>query len=197
MARTTVDFHDSMEPFPGLGFTNITVSAHHDPEDKWRYEQTLKMSEDRTVFAMEDMSAFFIKSGKIETVGNIYHAKDRELRPITKDDINDLEQDEFRRVFDMIPDKFDKYRPRYSDELFDFLIGRAEVGPEKRVLELGPGTGQATEPVLRIGCEYHAIELGEHLYRKMIEKYGALPNFNIVNDDFIPHEFGDMKFDMI
>ena len=99
MARTTVDFHDSLEPFPGLGFTNITVSAHHDPEDKWRYEQTLKMSEDRTVYAMEDMSAFFIKSGKIETVGNIYHAKDRELRLITKDDINDLEQDEFRRVF--------------------------------------------------------------------------------------------------
>ena len=85
----------------------------------------------------------------------------------------------------------------YEGELFAFLNDRVGNGPEKRVLEIGPGTGQATEPVLRTGCEYHAIELGEHLCRKMNEKYGRLPNFNIVNDDFITHDFGDMKFDMI
>ena len=197
MARNTVDFFESMEPFPGLGFTNLTVSCHHDPGDEWRYGQTLRMSEDRTVYAMEDMSAFFIKGGKIDTVGKIYRVRDRELRPLTDEDIRELEQDEFRRVFDTIPDQFDQFRPRYSEELFAFLNKRAEIGPGKRVLELGPGTGQATEPVLRTGCEYHAIELGEHLYRKMKEKYGKLPNFSIVNDDFITYDFGDMKFDMI
>ena len=77
----------------GLGFTNITVSCHHNPEDKWRYEQTLKMSEARSVYAMEDMSAFFIKEGKIDVVGKIWHAENRELRPITEDDIHELEQD--------------------------------------------------------------------------------------------------------
>ena len=41
------------------------MSCHHDPEDKWRYEQTLKMSEARTVYAMEDMSVFFIKNGRL------------------------------------------------------------------------------------------------------------------------------------
>lgn len=197
MARNTVDFFESMEPFPGLGFTNITVSCHHDPQDAWRYEQTLKMSETRTVYAMEDMSAFFIKGGRIDVVGNIYRADHRELHPVTDDDISELEQDEFRRVFDTIPDQFDRFRPRYSEELFEFLNKNAGIGPGKRVLEIGPGTGQATEPVLRTGCEYHAIELGEHLYRKMKEKYGMLPNFNIVNDDFITHDFGDLKFDMI
>ena len=197
MARNTVDFFESMEPFPGLGLTNITVSCHHDPADTWRYEQTLKISEDRVVYAMEDMSAFFIKKGKIDIVGNIYRAENRELRRVTEDDIRELEQDEFRRVFDTIPEQFDKFRPRYSEELFSFLNDRAVIGPGKSVLEIGPGTGQATEPVLRTGCEYHAIELGEHLYRKMNEKYGKLPNFNIVNDDFITHDFGDRKFDMI
>ena len=197
MARNTVDFFESMEAFNGLGLTNITISCHHDPEDEWRYGQTLRMSEDRVVYAMEDMSAFFIKGGRIDTVGNIYRVENRELHLLTADDINELEQDEFRRVFDTIPDQFDKFRPRYSEELFAFLNDRAAVGPGKRVLEIGPGTGQATEPVLRTGCEYHAIELGEHLCRKMMEKYGKLPNFNIVNDDFITHDFGDMKFDMI
>ena len=93
MARETVDFLDSMEPINGLGFTNITVSCHHDPEDHWRFEQTLRMSEDRTVYAMEDMSAFFIKGGKIDTVGTIWRAENRELRPLTAEDIIELEHD--------------------------------------------------------------------------------------------------------
>ena len=115
---------------------------------------------------------------------------------------------EFRKIFDTIPEQFDKFRPRYSQELFDSLIDYAKIGPGKKVLEIGPGTGQATEPILNTGCDYNAIELGEHLYAKMKEKYSDRPNFNIVNDDFITHDFSDMlcageksparhKFDLI
>lgn len=93
MARQTVDFFESMEAFAGLGFTNITVSCHHDPNDIWRYEQTLRMSEDRTVYAMEDMSAFFIKEGRIDVVGTIHKVRDRKIRVLTEEDIKDLEQD--------------------------------------------------------------------------------------------------------
>ena len=99
---------------------------------------------------------------------------------------------EFRKIFDTIPEQFDKFRPRYSQELFDSLIAYAKIGPGKKVLEIGPGTGQATEPILNTGCDYNAIELGEHLFAKMKEKYGDRQNFNIVNDDFITHDFSDM-----
>ena len=99
---------------------------------------------------------------------------------------------EFRKIFDTIPEQFDKYRPRYSQELFDSLIDYAKIGPGKKVLELGPGTGQATDPILNTGCDYNAIELGQHLFAKMKEKYGDRPNFHIVNDDFITHDFSDM-----
>ena len=85
MAKNTVDFFESMEPFPGLGFTNMTVTCHHNPEDTWRYEKTLQMSEDRVVYAMEDMSAFFIKDGKIDIVGKIYRVENRELRLLTEE----------------------------------------------------------------------------------------------------------------
>lgn len=44
---------------------------------------------------------------------------------------------EFRKLFDTIPEQFDKYRPRYSAELFADLIGYAEIDPGKSVLELG------------------------------------------------------------
>lgn len=104
---------------------------------------------------------------------------------------------EFRKVFDTIPEQFDKYRPRYSEELFADLISYADIRPGKNVLELGPGTGQATEPILNTGCNYHAIELGEHLADVMKKKYGKCANFDIVNADFIVHDFGSQRFDMI
>ncbi|MCR5322780.1 MAG: hypothetical protein K6E85_05880 [Lachnospiraceae bacterium] len=62
------------------------------------YEQNdddcnVRMSEDRTVYAMEDMSAFFIKGGKIDIVGKIYRVANRELHLITEDDTHELEQE--------------------------------------------------------------------------------------------------------
>ncbi len=104
---------------------------------------------------------------------------------------------EFRKVFDTIPDQFDKYRPRYSEELFADLISYAGIKPGKEVLELGPGTGQATEPILDTGCSYCAIELGEHLADRMRSKYGSRENFRIVNGDFVTYDFGNQRFDMI
>ncbi len=104
---------------------------------------------------------------------------------------------EFRKIFDTIPEQFDRYRPRYSAELFDSLIRYAEIGPGKSVLELGPGTGQATDPILDTGCDYLAIELGENLCDTMKRKYGHRPNFHIVNGDFITHDFEKQTFDLI
>lgn len=104
---------------------------------------------------------------------------------------------EFRRIFDTIPDQFDKYRPRYCRKAFDAVIAEAALVPGKKMLELGPGTGQATDPLLDTGCDYLAVELGEHLSAKMREKYGARPNFRLVNDDFITHDFGEERFDLI
>lgn len=68
-----------------------------------------------------------------------------------------------RKVFDRIPEQFDRMRWRYTPEMFAALIGYAQVDEKSRVLEIGPGTGQATEPLLKTGCRYLAVELGEHL----------------------------------
>ena len=108
-----------------------------------------------------------------------------------------MKEDEFRRVFDTIPEQFDRFRPRYCPELFADLIACAGIGPGKAVLELGPGTGQATDPILQTGCDYCAIELGERLCDTMKRKYGGFPNFSIIRDDFITHDFGDRRFDTI
>ena len=76
------------------------------------------------------------------------------------------------------------------------MISCADIKPGKKVLELGPGTGQATEPILNTGCDYHAIELGGHLADMMKNKYGKRENFDIVNADFITYDFGNQKVDV-
>ena len=60
---------------------------------------------------------------------------------------------EFRKVYDLIPEGFDKWRPRYCEEAFDHIIQYADLKSGKRVLEIGPGTGQATLPLLQTECD--------------------------------------------
>lgn len=104
---------------------------------------------------------------------------------------------EFRKVFDTIPEKFDKWRPHYCKEAFDCIINNAKLDSSKSVLEIGPGTGQATEPILKTNCNYLAIELGENLYNFTKNKFNSYNNFHIVNGDFELFNYGDKKFDLV
>lgn len=104
---------------------------------------------------------------------------------------------DFRKIFDSIPEQFDEWRPRYCDELFADLIEYAKLGPGKTVLEIGPGTGQASEPILKTGCSYLAIELGENFTEFMINRFSSYKNFQIANADFETYDFENVKFDFV
>ena len=108
-----------------------------------------------------------------------------------------MTESEFRTIFDTIPDAFDRWRTRYCPELFASLLEQSGTTERSSVLELGPGTGQATEPLLKTGCDYSGIELGNNFARVLTGKYGKLPNFHLIHDDFITHDFGGRKFDLI
>ena len=102
-----------------------------------------------------------------------------------------------RTVFDSIPDEFERWRPRYCDELFTDLIEYTQLGTGKTALEIGPGTGQATEPTLKTGCDYLAIELGTNFVGFMKNRFGGYDNFDIVHADFETYDFGNRRFDLV
>ena len=104
---------------------------------------------------------------------------------------------EFRKVYDLIPEEFDKWRPRYCEEAFDHIIQYADLKPGKRVLEIGPGTGQATLPLLQTECDYVGIELGSHLFEYTKNKFADYGNLTMINDDFCTHNFANEQFDMV
>ena len=102
---------------------------------------------------------------------------------------------DFRKTYDKIPERFDKYRPRYCKELFQELEVVCGLDFGKKVLEIGPGTGQATEPVLKTGCDYTGIELGENFTALMKDNFGCYQNFHIVNADFENYSFDENIYD--
>ena len=106
---------------------------------------------------------------------------------------------DFRKIFDssVPPEVFDKWRTRYCRECFEDVFDHSKLGAGKTALEIGPGTGQATEPVLKTGCSYLAIELGENFTEAMKRKFGAYSNFQIVNADFETYDFEDKQFDLV
>lgn len=66
--------------------------------------------------------------------------------------------DDARFSFSRAVDAYDEIRPSYPAELFDDLF--VLLSPEPEVLEVGPGTGQATRDLLARGASVHAIEIG-------------------------------------
>lgn len=102
-----------------------------------------------------------------------------------------------RLVFDTIPEQFDRCRCRYTPELFDCVVRECRLDSSRSCLELGPGTGQATDFALDTGCDYTAIELGANLADFLRRKYGSRPNFRIINADFETYDFGSRQFDLI
>ena len=104
---------------------------------------------------------------------------------------------DFRKIFDSIPEQFDEWRSRYCNELFKDLIEYARIDSDKKVLEIGPGTGQATEPILKTNCSYLAIELGRNFTEFMKNRFGIYENFKIINDDFESYDFGENRFDLV
>jgi Dimethyladenosine transferase (rRNA methylation) len=106
---------------------------------------------------------------------------------------------DFRKIFDncVSPEDFDKWRTRYCDALFADVIEHAKLDESKTALEIGPGTGQATEPILKTRCSYTAIELGENFTEEMKNKFGSYENFQIVNADFETYNFRENSFDLV
>jgi SAM-dependent methyltransferase len=60
--------------------------------------------------------------------------------------------------FDPAVDIYDEIRPSYPAALFDDLFEL--LPPHPNIVEVGPGTGQATRDLLRRGASVHAIEIG-------------------------------------
>lgn len=73
--------------------------------------------------------------------------------------------DDIRFSFDEVPEVYDRVRPSYPADLFDTLFQMLPAEP--KIVEVGPGTGQATKDLLARGAFVDAIEIGPKMAAKL------------------------------
>jgi SAM-dependent methyltransferase len=66
---------------------------------------------------------------------------------------------------------YDFGRPGYPDRVYELLQQVCGLGPGADVLEIGPGTGQATGRLLDCGATVTAVELGAEMAAALEAKY--------------------------
>jgi SAM-dependent methyltransferase len=64
------------------------------------------------------------------------------------------------RLFNEVPELYDRVRPTYPDELFADLVAITGLHDRSSVLEVGCGTGQATCSMAALGWSVTAVEPG-------------------------------------
>ena len=104
---------------------------------------------------------------------------------------------ELRLKFNEDEQNYDRYRPGYPDALMQDVIESFHAGTQSRIMEIGIGTGQATQPILDTGCDLTAVELGENLARFVRGKFKQAPRFQVILGDFMELELAENSWDGI
>ena len=107
------------------------------------------------------------------------------------------DRDLLRSIFDQDAERYDRARPGYPSALFDDLADLTAIGPGSRVLEIGPGTGQATLPLAQRGCQVVAVELGADLAAIARRNLARFPKVEVVTAAFEDWPLPPEPFDLV
>ena len=80
MGKTTVDIWESLLPYEGLGFADITMIGHFSYDNEERLDQMKRVSKDFPVCAMADESAIFIRNAQVTCTGEIHWIENGEIK---------------------------------------------------------------------------------------------------------------------
>ncbi|HSE60732.1 MAG TPA: class I SAM-dependent methyltransferase [Candidatus Saccharimonadales bacterium] len=104
---------------------------------------------------------------------------------------------DLRATFDENAERYEQFRPRYPTQLFDKLVADAGINSNSSLLEIGPGTGQATKPLAKLGSAITAIELGASLAQKARQELRQYDNVRIITGSFEDINLPASNYDLI
>lgn len=102
-----------------------------------------------------------------------------------------------RHTFDAIALLYNEARPCYPAELFSTLIDVTGLHKDSKLLEIGPGTGQATRSLAEKGFDITAIELGTGLAAVAKYELQNFKNVQILTGTFEEIALPENSFDLV
>ena len=99
-----------------------------------------------------------------------------------------------RKSFDSNAETYHEIRPNYPPSMFDDLFRLLPGRPA--ILEVGPGTGQATRDLLSRGATVHAVEIGPAMAAKLREVLPS-PALTVTIGDFEEVDLEEHGFDAV
>jgi SAM-dependent methyltransferase len=108
-----------------------------------------------------------------------------------------MELERLRGAFDEDAELYDRARPSYPADLVDELVALTGIGPDSRVLEVGPGTGQLTVPIAERGSEIVAVELGSRMAAVAQRNLARFPSAVVVVAAFEDWPLPPSPFDLV
>jgi ubiquinone/menaquinone biosynthesis C-methylase UbiE len=99
--------------------------------------------------------------------------------------------------FDREATRYDRARPTYPEALFSRLMAQCGLSAGMGALEIGPGSGQATEPLAQRGLHLCAVELGRNLAAAARKRLAPYPNVVVRTGNFETLNFPAETFDLV
>jgi SAM-dependent methyltransferase len=107
------------------------------------------------------------------------------------------ERRDLGRVFNEVPELYDRVRPTYPDELFADLVAITGMASGSSVLEVGCGTGQATRSLAALAGSVTAVEPGADMATLARQRLAAAANVEVENSTFEEWDDGGRSFDVL
>jgi SAM-dependent methyltransferase len=101
------------------------------------------------------------------------------------------------RVFNEVPELYDRVRPGYPDRLFADLATITGLADRGSVLEIGCGTGQATRSLAALGYPDTAVEPGAEMAAVARERLAEFPGVTVETSKFEQWDDSGRRFDLV
>jgi SAM-dependent methyltransferase len=101
------------------------------------------------------------------------------------------------RIFNEVPELYDRVRPAYPDELFADLVTVTGMDKRSSVLEVGCGTGQATRSLAALGSSVTAVEPGAGMAALARQRLADFPGVVVENSAFEEWDDAGRRFDVL
>jgi len=107
------------------------------------------------------------------------------------------QRNDLGRVFNEVPELYDRVRPTYPTELFTDLVAVTGLDEQSSVLEVGCGTGQATRSLAALGGSVTAVELGADMAALARRRLAAFDNVEVETSSFEGWDDRGRCFDLL